>query len=245
MLFLYLASVVLPKKKESKQEVSESAAEIQAVEAPKDKVIPFTDLSSYVQKLKTPTDQKSAAMLISNKFKEVSYKKKVPTRMSFVVTTNYDKDGEKSTNTSTTLSGYYKGRWCKLQDSQSNSSELNLCTGRITILIDEMIEAMAAGGWGCMNDASEQINTYLIDCLKGGQEYVIDRCKRMPEEDTQGFIRVNIYMLVDETVKTNKGFTPRPHIRAVVNMKAGDDFPVESEHVIYFTRKVEKAVSNT
>lgn len=224
-LFVAIGQRILPKKESKPKTIKEKEIE---------ETIRFTDLSSYFNQLKTPTNNAAASIAICHQLKELSVQKKMPTRLNFLVMSNYDKDGNLITVNKSHISGYTHRRWVRLRD-------INIESGSIITLIEEMVEAMAQDGWGCMNDSLDQLNVYLARCLKNNTNYVKEHCKRFR---VSSCIRLHVSLLVDENVRGNKVAGPAPQILIKIAVITGNDAPVESAHSIYFKSRKVAAVNS-
>lgn len=235
--FLYIADICLPKElKAKKEEVKVVPTPLSEKENKVAKVaeerLAFTDLSSYVEELKKPINAFGASMSICHDLKNLSMLRKGPVRLSFSVTNQHDREGGTTTITRSSISGYKDKRWQRLK-------ELNIDPSAILMLVEEMIEAMAQDGWGCMNDSFDQVNTYLSKGIKRNQAYVLDRCKAL---EVNGFVRLDVSVMMNTCPSKEKSIASMiPYIRTAITVKVARERPVESALTIYFNR--EQAIS--
>lgn len=201
--------------------------EVAPSNAKKEVPVPFTDLATYFEVLKKPHSTGSALISICNNLREISFKKKIPTRLSFVETAVYDGSDESDTSVNCYVGGFENNRWFKF-------GNVVLGLENIFPLVEEMITAMAVDGWSCMNDSVDQINNYVEDCISSNEEYVIERCKAL---GVKGTIRTSVYLIVDVNAGQKSRSVPSPKIIVKIAVSVNGEGPVQSEHHVHFHRK--------
>lgn len=238
LFLLTIGAFILPRKKEEKKE-SESVSDFSSnlKEKPdQDKPIHFTDVHSYFEKLKEPNNRAGACISISHTLVSLAKKKNTPVRINLSTIIHFDKSGEISSTHTCYLSDYNEGKWHRLKD-------LNIGINSIVPLVDEVIDAMGQNGWTCMNNAREQLQSYLLECLRHNYNYMMDRCEKF---DIRASMGINVFIIVDVGERTIGSNKPIPQILTKVSVKTDRDTQVESAQYIYFTHKsveVEKPAS--
>ena len=228
LFLLTIGSFILPRKKNEKKTTEQLKSVIITKETlSKAEPLRFTDIHSYFEKLKEPIDNAGACITISHTLISLSKKKNAPVRINLSLSMQLDKTGEIGNSSNCYLSEYRDGRWRKLKD-------LEISINSIVPLIDEVIGAMGQNGWGCMDNSREQIQQYLLDCIRHSLTYALDRCKKL---DIKASIGVQVFLIVDGNERSGNDNKPQPQILAKVSVKTERDSPVESAHYIYFSRK--------
>lgn len=225
---VWLATRITPSYGQEKEPVSvqpdvEQKAKVKQQETMLPSVVPFTDISSYMQAMKDPQDMHSACMCIVADMKRLSRAKKAPVRFFFNVNSYYDKTGEIRMSTSVSIGVYEKKRWYRMKD-------IAFGPDGIPVILREMIESMAQDGWGCMEDSIDQVRTYFADCLERNRKYVARRAKLFG----QGRIRGQISLVLNVNDDVSREDLPQPMIMHRVSVWNGGAKPIESAHQIYF-----------
>lgn len=228
-VFVAIGAFILPKEAKDYAEVDDEPGPETPLAKKDDNSlrVQFTDLTSYVEALKEPIDQKSGAISICNDLKKISEQKQSPVRLQITISSKYNGAGEMGGSCIASIGGYSKGRWYKLRD-------LEMSADSVPGLVTEFIEAMAQEGWSCVNDASEQILDYLLSSAQSSSEYLIGQCK---QRNTTGTVRVSIGLQTDVTKDAGKEVGVIPRIIARVSTALAGRSPNDTSHTVYFARK--------
>jgi hypothetical protein len=232
MPFIFVAYVLLPKQALKKATAAEEVTEVNAGVTHEESTVQFTDLQSYIDALKEPSDRESSAMLLCNSLKKLSEKKQMPVRLSIITETCYDKTGVTKESVAGVISGYSKDRWQRLRNVD------NISATAIFPLMEEMIEAMAQEGWVCMNGSLEEINAFLSRSVPVFADFMKEHCK---QRDTRGYVRIQTVLCADVSPTAGKIFGLSPSILVRVIAKLDERGPMESAHQIYFCKNVKNA----
>lgn len=192
-----------------------------------DSPVPFTDVNSYVDKLKTPQGADSGAIAVCAQMYDFSRIKKTPIKLSFILSITHDANNVVSQNSGAAIAGFSNDRWYKLMD-------LELSSKSIPLIISEALDGLAQHGWGCMNDSLEQISSYTNTCLSNNRAYVENYCKRTGEEAT---IKLNVSVIIDVNPATETYKPMQPQINTKISVTTGKEEPVQSGHSIYFQKR--------
>lgn len=226
--FLLIGFFIFPDDAKRRR-VTEAEAELNELPVPEceESTVLFTDLSSYIEKLKQPSDDASAAMMLCNQLKSISETRKMPARLSIIADTQYGSAGVTAESCTASIGVFGNDRWQRLRNLEG------IHATAVVPLIDEMIEAMAQEGWVTIDSTARHINTFLTQAALAYDDYVEKHCRRY---QTTGVVRLQILYIADVSKSAGKIIGARPSILVRVIGKLHGSAPLEAMQQFCFAR---------